>query len=233
MLFFFDSPAGIALMILSFIIAAAAQMGVKRTFHKYAKQTVSSNLTGASVATMMVQDTGVSVIESRGGHLSDHFDPRKKVIALSPDVYHGKTVSALGVAAHEAGHALQYDQGYVPIKVRNSFLPVAQIGSYAAMPLILIGLFAGAGEMRFLIDIGILCLVVALMFQVFTLPVELNASRRAIAILDRDGYLAPSEMVGAKAVLRAAALTYVAAIVTAILQIVRLVLISRGGGRRR
>jgi len=160
--------------------------------------------------------------------MSDHFDPRRKIIALSPEVYSGNTVAALGIAAHEAGHALQHNQGYVPIKLRNGILPVAQIGSFLAMPLVLLGLAFNA--MSFLIDVGIIFFLATLIFQIMTLPVEFNASRRAVAILDRNAYLTSSELAGAKAVLRAAAMTYVAAVVTSLLMMLRLLLLSN---RRR
>jgi Zn-dependent membrane protease YugP len=225
---FFESPIGLLLALMSLVITIAAQLGMKNAYSKYSKIHVYNNLTGAEVARLIVQDTGVSVIQNNGGQLSDHFDPRKNIIALSPDVYKGNTVAALGIAAHEAGHALQYDQGYFPIKLRNGILPVAKIGSSMAMPMVLIGIIFST--MSFLIDIGIMFFIAVLIFQIITLPVEYNASRRAIAILDNNAYLTPIELSGAKVVLRAASMTYVAAVVTSLLQLLRLLLMAN---RRR
>jgi len=228
MFIFYEHPISWILMLISFVIALIAQIGVKNAYSKYSKIRVSSNMTGSQVARMIVKNTDVSVIEyNNGGKLSDHFDPRKKIIALSPEVYNGSTVAALGIAAHEAGHALQDNQGYAPIKLRNGFLPIAQIGSTMAMPLVMIGIFA---TIPFLIDLGIIFFAAALAFQFITLPVEFNASRRAVAILDSNSYLTKSEMSGAKAMLRAAAMTYVAAVVTSLLQLIRLLLLAQ---RRR
>ena len=227
-MFFFESPAGLLLSIIALIIAAGAQMGVKSAYAKYSRIRVQSGLTGAEVARRMVQGINVSVVESQGGRLSDHFNPRTKTIALSPEVYNGSTVAALGIAAHEAGHALQYDQGYAPIQVRNGILPVAQIGSQMAFPMVLLGVFFS--YMDFLVNIGIILFIAALFFQVITLPVEFNASRRAVTILDRQSYLTRTELSGAKSVLNAAAMTYVAAVAAALLSLLRLLMIAQ---RRR
>ena len=224
----YEEPVAWIIMGISLIIALAAQAGIKSAYAKYSKVRVSSNLTGAQVAKMMVQNTNVTVVEYNGGKLSDHFDPRKKMIALSPEVFNGSTIAALGIAAHEAGHALQHNQGYTPIKIRNGLiLPIARIGSTLSMPLVMIGIFAA---IPFLIDLGIIFFTAALLFQVITLPVEFNASRRAVNILDKNSYLTKSELKGAKKVLNAAAMTYVAAVITSLLQLLRLILIAR---RRR
>lgn len=227
-MFFFESPMGIVIMVISMLIAAGAQVGVKSAYSKYSQVRVSSGLTGADVARRMVQGLGVSVIQHNGGRLSDHFNPRTKTIALSPEVFNGNTVAALGIAAHEAGHALQHNQGYAPIQVRNGILPLAQVGSMLAFPMVMLGIFFSS--MEFLIDIGIIFFIAALLFQVITLPVEFNASRRAITILDSQAYLTRAELSGAKSVLNAAAMTYVAAVVTTLLQLLRLLLLAQ---RRR
>ena len=227
-MFFYESPAGLLLAVLSIIIAMGAQMRVKSAYSKYSRINISSGLTGAEVARRMVQNINVSVVQSTGGRLSDHFNPRTKTIALSPEVFNGRTVAALGIAAHEAGHALQHSQHYAPIKVRNGILPLAQIGSTMAMPLVMLGIFFSS--FSFLIDLGILFFIAALAFQIITLPVEFNASQRAVKILEANAYLQGSELSGAKAMLSAAAMTYVAAVVTAILQLLRLLAIAN---RRR
>ncbi|MCL2095823.1 MAG: zinc metallopeptidase [Oscillospiraceae bacterium] len=226
----YEEPVALAIMAVSVIIALAAQFGVKSAYAKYSKVRISGNLTGAQVARMMVEreNAGILVVEYNGGKLSDHFDPRKNMIALSPEVFNGSTVAALGIAAHEAGHALQHSQGYAPIKIRNGLiLPVARIGSTLSMPLVMLGIFA---SVPFLIDLGIIFFTAALAFQVITLPVEFNASRRAVSLLGGNSYLTESELKGAKKVLNAAAMTYVAAVVTSLLQLLRLLMLAR---RRR
>ena len=227
-MFFYESPLSWGIVIISMIIAIFAQIRVKSAYNKYSKIKVSGNITGAEVARMIVDRTDVAVVQHDGGKMSDHFDPRKKVIALSPEVYNGNTVAALGIAAHEAGHALQHNQGYAPIKIRNGILPVAQIGSFMAFPLVFLGLAFNSFE--FLIDLGIIFFAATLLFQLVTLPVEFNASRRAVAILDGNAYLTKPELSGAKSMLSAAAMTYVAAVVTSVLQLLRLLLLAQ---RRR
>ena len=227
-MFLYESPVALAIAVISMIIAVAAQIGVKSAYGKYSKMRVSSNMTGSDVARLIVQGTDVVVVQNNGGQLSDHYDPRRQIIALSPEVYNGSTVAALGIAAHEAGHALQYDQDYAPVKLRSGILPVAQIGSTIAMPMVFLGLALSSAS--FLIDLGIILFIAVLAFQVITLPVEFNASRRAVAILDDSAYLTPSESAGAKAMLNAAAMTYVAAVVTSLLQLLRLITLSN---RRR
>ncbi|MCL1859724.1 MAG: zinc metallopeptidase [Oscillospiraceae bacterium] len=227
-MFFYESPIAWGIAIISMIIAVFAQIRVKSAYSKYSKIRVSGNMTGADVARMIINNTDVAVIQHDGGQMSDHFDPRKKIIALSPEVYNGNTVAALGIAAHEAGHALQHNQGYAPIKIRNGILPVAQIGSFMAFPLVILGL--AFSSMEFLIDLGIIFFAATLAFQLITLPVEFNASRRAVSILEGNAYLTKSELNGAKSMLSAAAMTYVAAVVTSILQLIRLLLLAQ---RRR
>ena len=222
-MFFMESPMGLLLAVLSLAIAMIAQASVKNAYNKYSKVKTQRGLTGAEAARMIVERTGVTVVRHNGGELSDHFDPRTNTIALSPAVYDGSSVAALGIAAHEAGHALQHEQGYFPIVLRNGILPLAQIGTMAAFPLIIAGMFFTA--MEFLIDLGILFFIFALVFQVITLPVEFNASRRAVSLLDGN-YLTPDESRGARVVLRAAAMTYVAAVAASILQLIRLLMLA-------
>jgi hypothetical protein len=226
--FFLYNPASLAITIVSMLVAVAAQMGVRNAYAKYSRMQASCRLSGAEVARRMVAGSDVKIVQHNGGQMSDHFDPRTNTIALSPEVFSGSTVAALGIAAHEAGHALQYSQGYAPIRLRNGILPVARFGSMLAMPLVLMGIFIET--MPFLIDVGIALFVGVLLFQLVTLPVEFNASRRAVAILNGWSYLTPEESKGAKAMLRAAAMTYVAAVVTALLQLLRLLMLAN---RRR
>ena len=227
-MFFFENPIGMLLAIISMVIALGAQARVRSAYAKYSQIRVQSGMSGADVARQMMQGTDVAVIEHNGGQLSDHFNPQTNTIALSPEVYNGSSIAALGIAAHEAGHALQYHQGYTPISVRNGILPIARIGSMMAFPMIMLGLFFAS--MEFLIDIGIIFFIVTLLFQVLTLPVEFNASKRAVMVLERNSYLTRDEMTGARAVLSAAAMTYVAAVVASLLQLLRLLMIAR---RRR
>jgi len=227
-MFFFENPIGMLLAIISMIIAIGAQARVQSAYAKYSQIRVQSGMSGADVARKMVQGTGVEVIQYDGGRLSDHFNPQTNTVALSPEVYNGSSIAALGIAAHEAGHALQYHQGYAPISVRNGILPIARIGSMMAFPMIMLGLFFAS--MEILIDIGIVVFIAVVLFQIITLPVEFNASKRAVAVLERNSYLTRQEMSGARAVLSAAAMTYVAAVVASLLQLLRLLMIAR---RRR
>ncbi len=180
--------------------------------------------TGADVARELLDQAGLHdvPVERVGGHLSDHYDPRRRVMRLSPAVYGGNSIAALAVAAHETGHAIQHAANYVPLNIRNGLFPVASIGSQLAFPLFFIGLvFAAPG----LMDIGIWFFLAALAFQVVTLPVEFDASRRAMRLLDAGGYLTREEAPGAKAVLSAAALTYVAAVAVSLMQLLRLLVL--------
>ncbi len=214
-------------VILSFIIQAR----VSSVFNKYSTHRNARNMTGAQVAERMLQAFGVTGvrIERVNGKLTDHFDPKANVIRLSDSVYDSPSVAAAGVAAHECGHAMQYAVGYGPIKLRNAIIPVCQFGSTLSTPLILIGFFF---SWQPLVDIGILFFALAAFFQLVTLPVEFNASRRAIKTLESAGILSESENSSAKKVLSAAAMTYVAALAVSLVQLLRLILIF-GGGRRR
>jgi len=209
------------------ILALYAQMKVSSTFQRYLRVSASSGLTGAQVARDLLNKNNLSdvAVEITPGYLSDHYDPRQRVLRLSPKVYHGRSLAALGVAAHETGHAIQHAEEYVPLNIRTALFPAAQFGSQLAFPLFFIGLLFGHGG-TFLMNLGILLFTFAVLFQVFTLPVEFNASSRALNMLETEGYLMRGgEVAGARKVLSAAALTYLAATAMAILQLFRLLLI--------
>lgn len=216
------------------LISLWASARVNSTFRKYSQQISRRNLTGAQAALRVLSSNGVTDvrIERVSGNLTDHYDPRTNVIRLSDSVYDSATTAAVGVACHEAGHAVQYAQGYFPIKIRSAIIPITNIGSKLAMPLILIGiLFTSFGSFSdTIIYAGIACFSLSLIFQLITLPVEFNASRRALnAIRDAD-LLTEEELKGAKKTLSAAAMTYVAATAVAFAQLLRLMLLF---GRRR
>jgi Zn-dependent membrane protease YugP len=227
--YFFDPTY--VLVIIGLVITLAASARVKSTFAKYSRVRSASGLTGAQAAQRILQASGIYdvTIERINGSLSDNYDPRSKVLRLSDSVYGQSSIAAIGVAAHECGHAIQHADSYVPLKIRSAIVPVANIGSMAAWPLIILGVFMGYFEP--LINLGILLFSAAVIFQLITLPVELNASRRAIARLGEIGILYDDELRDSKKVLNAAALTYVAAAAAMILQLLRLVLLF--GGRRR
>lgn len=212
------------------ILAMWASYKVKSTFNKYSKVGNVKNLTAAEVTRSILNKNGLSNIsvERVAGELTDHFDPRTNVIRLSDSVYSSNSVAAIGVAAHEAGHAVQHANGYAPIRIRNSFVPIANIASHAAMPLVFIGLILG---LTGLASLGIWLFGAVVLFQIITLPVEFNASKRAIRVLDEYAILSPEENKGAKKVLTAAALTYIAATLVALGNLLRLLALS--GGRRR
>lgn len=212
-----------------------ASFRVNSTFKKYSNQYSRRRITGAEAAQRVLHANGVRDvrIERVGGNLTDHYDPRTNVIRLSDSVYDSTSTAAIGVACHEAGHAVQYAQNYAPIKLRAAIIPITNIGSHLAMPLILLGLLLTFMETAsfFFVYAGIACFGLSLVFQLVTLPVEFNASRRAMeAIADTD-ILTSEEQVGARKTLTAAAMTYVAATAVALAQLLRLLLIF--GGRRR
>jgi Zn-dependent membrane protease YugP len=237
---FFGNNPTFLLLIFGLLLALWAQWKVKAAFAKYSKVPAASGLTGAEVAEKLLQHTGVEVgtgaisdgaalqlravqIEAIAGNLTDHYDPRAKILRLSEPVYSGRSLAALGIAAHETGHALQHATGYSALGLRSTLLPAANIGSTLAFPLFFIGLILGANHL--LMDLGILLYAAAVAFTLITLPVEFNASRRAIAMLKDGGYIRPDEVRPAKAVLDAAALTYLAAAVMAVLQLLRLIIL--------
>ena len=217
------------------ILAMIASANVNSTFKRYSKVGSMRRISGAQAAQRVLSANGVSVvrIERISGNLTDHFDPKTNVIRLSDSVYDSTSVAAIGVACHEAGHAVQYAQHYAPIKLRAAIIPITNIGSQLAMPLILLGLLLNLGEnvSYGFVYAGIACFSLSLVFQLVTLPVEFNASRRAMnAIADGD-ILTDEEQKGARKTLTAAAMTYVAATAVALAQLLRLVLLF--GGRRR
>lgn len=217
------------------LLSLWASANVNSTFQKYAKQYSQRRLTGAEAAQRVLYSCGVSGvrIERVSGNLTDHYDPKANVIRLSDGVYNNTSTAAIGVACHEAGHAVQYATGYAPIKLRAAIIPVTNFGSKLAMPLILLGLilysFSYFGDT--LIYLGIACFGLSLIFQLVTLPVEFNASHRALQTIDSAGLLTQEEQVGARKTLRAAALTYVAATAVSLAQLLRLLTLF--GGRRR
>ncbi|MGB4431886.1 MAG: zinc metallopeptidase [Limnochordia bacterium] len=218
------------LVLPALLLAMYAQFKVKSTFSRYLQERSQAGLTGAQVAREILNANGLHnvSVERIGGQLTDHYDPRSGTVRLSSHVYDGTSVAAVGVAAHEVGHAVQHARGYVPLGLRTSLFPVASIGSQMAFPLFMLG-FLFSVDMLMLV--GIWFFIAALGFQLITLPVEFNASKRALAALQSGGYLSKAEVPKAKAVLSAAALTYVAAVAVAASQLIRLLFLR--GQRRR
>lgn len=219
------------LVIIGAILCIGASAKVKSTFSKYSKVRSMSGYTGAQAAEKILHDAGIFdvPIEQVSGSLSDHYDPKNKKLRLSGNVYGSTSVAAIGVAAHECGHAIQHNKVYGPLKLRTAFVPIASLGSSLAWPLIIIGIIIGWFQP--LITLGIILFSAAVAFQLITLPVEFNASSRAIAVLGTNGILHQEELNGVKKVLGAAALTYVAGAASSILQLLRLIILS--GGRNR
>ena len=218
------------LIVPSLLLAIWAQMMVSSNLKKDSAVYNQRGYTGADAARMILDSNGLYHvrIERVSGNLTDHYDPKDEVIRLSDSVYGSTSVAAVGVAAHEAGHAVQHATGYIPIKVRSAIIPITQIGSQLSIPLILMGFLF---QFQPLVFAGILFYATAALFQLVTLPVEFNASARAMKVLEQSEMLAGDELTGAGKVLRAAAMTYVAALLTALAQLLRLILIF--GGRRR
>jgi Zn-dependent membrane protease YugP len=222
----YPSDSSIVLVIIAAFIAMAAQMRVKSTFNQYSRVGTRRGVTADQVARMLLDRFGLTSVEVKrvGGQLTDHYDPRDRSLALSDSVYGNASIAAIGVAAHEVGHAIQHNVGYAPLAIRNSIVPVVNFGSGLAMPIFFIGfLFRGP----VLMEIGIVLFFGVVIFHLVTLPVEFNASSRAVAILGQTGALNGEELVGANRVLNAAAWTYIAATVVAIMHLVRL-LVLRG-----
>ena len=226
----------VVLVLPCLILSLWASSNVNSTFRRYSNQFSSRHITGAEAAQRVLSANGVRGvrIDRVSGNLTDHFDPKTNVIRLSDDVFGSTSTAAIGVACHEAGHAVQYAEGYAPIKLRAAIIPVTNFGSRLAMPLILLGLlFSFAGNFSYtLVYLGIACFGLSLVFQLVTLPVEFNASRRALAAIEQGGILTPEEQQGARKTLRAAALTYVAATATALAQLLRLIVLFGGRNRR-
>lgn len=221
-LFFWDPT--MILLIPAIILAIWAQMRVTSTFNKYSKIPSAQGISGAQAAKAILDQNGLYDVEIEPveGKLSDHYDPKSKKVRLSKSNFSGKSLSALAVAAHEVGHAIQDHKGYVPLKIRHAILPATNLGSMAAFPLFIIGMIFST---PFLMDIGIILFTAVVIFQVVTLPVEFNASNRALAILGANGMLAEEELRGARKVLNAAALTYVAATAMALINLLRLIIL--------
>ncbi len=217
------------LLIPPLLLALYAQAKVQGTYSRFSRRLSRRGITGAEVAAEILGASGAGSvrIEKIPGRLTDHYDPRKKTLRLSEAVHDSSSIAALGVAAHEAGHALQDHFHYAPLHLRNAIYPVANLGSTLAFPLFFIGFILSQGRPHFLMDLGILLFAGAVAFTVITLPVEFNASRRALAILREGNYLTPDELDGARQVLGAAALTYVAATAMAVMQLFRLFLLRQ------
>lgn len=230
--FFYYDPTYF-LVLIGVVLSLLASAKVKGTFNKYSRVRNSRGLTGAQAAEQVLHGAGIYDvrIEHVSGNLSDHYDPRNKVLRLSDSVYGQASVAAVGVAAHECGHAIQHANGYAPLKFRNVLVPVANFGAQIAWPLILIGLLINRESSWYIMMAGIIAFSLAVLFQIITLPVEFNASGRAIRILEETGMMVDDELRGARKVLSAAALTYVASAASSVLQLLRLVLLT--GGRRR
>lgn len=223
-------------VIIGMLIALIASWGMKATFARFERVPSSSNMTGREVAERILRANGIYDVSVRpvSGRLTDHYDPRDKTVSLSEVIYNSTSVAAVAVAAHECGHAIQDNVGYVPLNLRSAFVPVANWGSRLSWPMIVIGVFLGTGNMsNILIQVGILMFMLAVIFQIITLPVEFDASRRALIELKSNNILPGNEDRGAKKVLFAAAMTYVAAAASGVLQMLRLLLLFNGRGRRR
>jgi len=220
------------LVIAGVVVSLVAQARVNGVARQYAAVPARCGLTGAGLARQMLDDEGLYdvAIERIGGDLSDHYDPASQTLRLSAAVADSSSITALGIAAHETGHALQHRDAYAPLALRSAAVPTVNIGSHLSWPMVLLGLVF---SWRPLVLAGIALFAFVVLFALITLPVEFNASRRALTALEADGYLAADELTGARRVLRAAAMTYVAAALTAILQMVRLLAISGSGRRRR
>ena len=217
-------PTYIIVLLATIIVSAYAQYHVNSTFKKYSQVGNVKGLNGASAAQQVARFGGAEgvTVQPIPGNLTDNFDPRTNVISLSDSVYNNTSIAAIGVAAHEAGHAIQHATGYVPNKIRSALVPVTQIGTRIAFPLILIGALM-VRQSTYILLLGIALYSLTFLFQIVTLPVEFNASRRAIKVLDESGMLYPDELDGAQKVLRAAALTYLAAAFTSLLWLLRIV----------
>ena len=221
------------LVVIGAVICMIASEIVKGTYNNYSKLRSKSGNNGEQVAQRVLQAAGIYDVQVRhvSGSLTDHYDPRTKTVNLSDPVYNATSVAALGVAAHECGHAIQHAKSYAPLSIRSALVPIANFGSMLAWPVILIGLFFNTRSSGLIIDIGILLFSAAVLFQLVTLPVEFDASRRALVMLRTQGILADDELRYTRRVLKSAALTYVASAAAAILQLLRIILITNG--RRR
>ncbi|HHX54575.1 MAG TPA: zinc metallopeptidase [Clostridiales bacterium] len=214
------------------LFALWAQFRVKYVFSKYSKKYIKSGITGRNAAELILKSNGIGYIPVNhvAGNLTDHYNPSSGIINLSDQVYNSATEASVGVAAHEAGHAIQHSTGYLPIKIRSAIIPITTIGSQISWPLILIGLVLGWANLAI---IGVALFSLTALFQLITLPVEFDASKRALNSLTESGQFTDEELAGAKKVLSAAALTYVAALAVSVAQLIRLLAIVSGSGRRK
>ena len=226
-MFYYDSTY--ILVVIGAILCMVASARVNSTFKKYSQIRSASGLTGKEAAEKILIHNGIYdvSIQHIPGDLTDHYDPRHKVLRLSDSTYNSTSVAAIGVAAHECGHALQHAANYSPLTIRGTLVPIANFGSQLAWPLIIIGIFLNGNTGMMIINAGILCFSTAVIFQLITLPVEFNASSRAVAQIGEIGILGSDELPYTKKVLKAAAMTYVASAVAGILQLLRLILIAK------
>ena len=229
--FYYYDPTYI-LVLIGAVLSLWASAKVKSTYNKYSRVYSYSGLTGAQAAAQILRQAGIYDvrIEHVSGNLTDHYDPKARVLRLSDSVYGSNSVAAIGVAAHECGHAIQDQEDYVPLRFRSAFVPVANLGTQVAFPILLLGVFLGSSH--FLIQVGLLCFFFGVLFQLITLPVEFNASGRAVRILRETGMMSDDELSKTKKVLSAAAMTYVAAAAASILSMLRPIILF-GGNRRR
>ena len=223
----FYDPTYILVMI-GVVICLLASAKMNSTFSKYSRVRSHSGMTGKEAAEALLHREGIYDVrvEYVAGNLTDHYDPRSKVLRLSDATYQQTSVAAIGVAAHECGHAIQHARGYAPLSIRSALVPVANFGSSIAWPLIIIGLIMNSQTSQLFLNLGVIAFSMAVLFQIVTLPVELNASRRALKILGNTGMLYPDEVRETRKVLTAAALTYIAGAASVILQLLRLIMIS-------
>ena len=230
-MFYYYYDGTYLLVVIGALLSLMASAKVKSSFARYSNVRSMSGMTGREAAERILRNSGIYDVQVQHiyGNLTDHYDPRNKVLSLSDSVYNSNSVAAIGVAAHECGHAIQHAKGYAPLSIRGALVPVANFGSTISWPLILMGLLIRSNASMLFINLGILAFSLAVLFQIVTLPVEFNASRRAVRILGETGMLGPDELRGARKVLSAAALTYVAGAAAGILQLLRLLII---GGRR-
>ena len=230
-MFYYYYDGTYLLVVIGALLSLMASAKVKSSFARYSNVRSMSGMTGREAAERILRNSGIYDVQVQHiyGNLTDHYDPRNKVLSLSDSVYNSNSVAAIGVAAHECGHAIQHAKGYAPLSIRGALVPVANFGSTISWPLILMGLLIRSNASMLFINLGILAFSIAVLFQIVTLPVEFNASRRAVRILGETGMLGPDELRGTRKVLSAAALTYVAGAAAGILQLLRLLII---GGRR-
>ena len=230
-MFYYYDPTYI-LILIGAIVALYAQIKVSTTYAKWQKVPSATRMTGAQIARQILDNNGCQDvrIEAINGKLTDHYDPENGVLRLSSEVYSSGSIAALGVAAHEAGHAIQDAQDYAPLRIRSTMVPIANIGSGASIPLFMLGLILSWEP---LVKIGIFCFALAVLFYVVTLPVEFNASSRAMQTIESMGILYGDELTGARRVLRAAAMTYVAALAVTLMQLLRLIIMVSSRDRRR